>query len=487
VTATTLPELLLASAREDPSRPFLVFEGRTRSRGEFAGEVLRAAGWFQRAGLGERSRVAIMLENEPEFLVAWFAANLAGAAIVPLDPALRGEELAERLTEVRPAAVVVQPPALSAILALRERFPQMRLIIAGAAPRGTTPWSELIEGAPATPAPPRADRPMEIIYTAGTTARPHGVTWRQDFLPPCGLGLAKLLGLSAGDRLMIVLPLFAANAQLSVAMALARGAAIALERRFVASRFWSRAKKAGATQVSLSGVLLSELQALPHRKAERGHGIRIVLSVATPPDLHQACENRFGVSVVEVYGTTEAGFVAVNPVERGRRKLGTAGLPVPWREVAVLDERMRRVRAGVTGEICVRSGKAWLRSGDLGTCDEEGFLTFIDRREDVLRAGGEIFSTRPIERALRLHPAVVDAAVVALPGGPRDEPLAVVVLRAPVSFDELARFCREWLDGHPVPICFKAVEQIPKTPSGRIRKGELRAYPGLFDHLYRVA
>jgi len=77
--------------------------------------------------------------------------------------------------------------------------------------------------------------------------------------------------------------------------------------------------------------------------------------------------------------------------------------------------------------------------------------------------------------------------VIALPHGRRDEPLALVVLRAPVSFEELSRFCSKWLDGHPVPACFKAVEKIPKTPSGRIRKGELRAHPGLLEHLYRVA
>src|SRR5262249_29873453 len=243
---------------------------------------------------------------------------------------------------------------------------------------------------------PVPEAPMEIIYTAGTTARARSVVWHHDFLTGGGFGLSQLLGIAESDRLMIVLPLFAANAQVSVAMALASGASILLERRFVASRFWSSARKGGATQVSLSGLLMSELQARPERRTDPDHGVRLVFSIATPKDLHEAFENRFGVGVVEAYGSTESGFVTVNRMERGRRKLGTVGLPVPWHEVAVLDERMRRVSPGAIGEICVRSGSTWLRSGDLGTSDEEGFLTFVDRREDILQRGGRTFSTRPI-------------------------------------------------------------------------------------------
>jgi crotonobetaine/carnitine-CoA ligase len=484
--ATTLVELFLAGAREDPGRPFLLFEGTTHSRGEIADAVLRAAGWFRRARFAAGDRVAVMLPNEPEFLVAWFAASLAGAVVVPLDPGLGSEELADRLAESRPKALIARPPALSAILALGERCPALQLIVVGEAPMGTTPWSDLLAGRPAKLVPPPPDAPMQIIYTGGSSWRARGVPWRHDFLPAGGLGLSKLLGICGNDRLMIVLPLFGAYAQLSVAVAVASGASILLERRFAAGTFWNSARKGGATQVSLSGLLLSELHSNPPRKADRDHRLRLVLSIATPKDLHEAVENRFGVCVVEAFGLTEAGLLAVNPVERGRRKLGTVGLPVPWREVAVLDERLRRRAPGGIGEICVRSGTGWLRSGDLGLSDEEGFITFVDRREDVLRRAKKTFSTRPIENALLRHPAVADAAVIAMRHGRSDEPLAVVVLRGPVRFEELTSFCREWLDGHPIPSCFKAVERIPKTPSGRIRKGELRALPGLFDHLHRV-
>jgi len=503
--SNSLPELLLAAAAADPARPFLRFARRTFSCGEVADAALRTGGWFARQGLAGH-RVALLLENRPEFLEAWLGAGLAGAVTVPLDPHLLVEDLAIRLRALRPRAVVVQPSGLPAILSVRDGLPSLRhVIVVGDAPAGTVPWSDLLEGPPTEPAALDPDAAMQIVYSAGATGRPRGVIWRHGGVAGAGGAFARLLGLGGGDRLMIVLPLFTANAQFSVAMALGAGASILLERRFHAPSFWTAARGGGATQVSLSGALLSRLHAQRPRKSDGDHRLRRVLSIGTPKELHEAFENRFGVSVIEAFGLTEAGFVTVNPVERGRRKLGTVGLPVPWCEVAVLDEKMRPLAAGATGEICIRPGRVlpalsnwyfeeeaerkgsngrWLRSGDLGMTDDEGFFTLLGHRADVVRRQGETISTSSIENALLRHPAVADAAVIGLPAG---EMLAVVVLRAPVPFEELARFCREWLGGRTVPSCFKAVEHVPRTPSGRIRKSELRNRPGIFDNLHRVS
>jgi crotonobetaine/carnitine-CoA ligase len=486
----TIVDWLLAGAREDAARPLVHFEGKTFSRMEVAAASLRVAGWFRREGFAAGDRVALMLGNQPEFLLAWFGGGLAGMVTAALAPELRGEELAARLLELRPRAVIASAQALPSLLSLRDRVPSLdTVILTDAAPAGTTHWSALLAG-PATPAAlPSSGAPMGIVYTGGATDQPRAVTWRHGGPLASAAGFAQLLGIDSRDRLMIVLPLYVANAQFSVAMALASGASILLERGFDAQRFWSAARKGGATQVSLSGLLLSQLYAERPRRTDADHGIRIALSVATPKDLHEALELRFGLCVVEAFGLTETGFVAVNPVERGRRKLGSIGLPVPWAEVAVLDEQLHRLPPGAIGEICVRprgQPAAWLHSGDLATSDEEGFLTFVDRRDDALRRRGGTFSTRPIEHALLRHPAVAEAAVLALPESGADEALAVVVLRAPVRFEELSRFCVELLNGQPAPLYFKAVEQVPKTPSGRIRKAELRRQPGILEHLHRV-
>jgi crotonobetaine/carnitine-CoA ligase len=339
--ANSLPELLLAAAAADPDRPFLRFAGKTLSRARAADAVLRTAGWFARNGLAGH-RIALLLENRPEFLDAWLGAGLAGAVTVPLDPDLRVGDLAMRLRAVRPRAVVVQSSGLPAILSVRDRLPSLReVIVVGDAPAGTIPWSTLLESPPAKPVGLDPDSAMEIVYTAGATGRARGVIWRHGGVAAAGDAFGRLLGLGSADRLMIVLPLFTANAQFSVAMALGAGASILLERRFHAPSFWTAARAGGASQVGLSGALLSRLHSQRPRKSDGDHSIGRVLSIGTPKELHEAFENRFGVSVIEAFGLTEAGFVTVNPVERGRRKLGTVGLPVPWCEVAVLDEEMR--------------------------------------------------------------------------------------------------------------------------------------------------
>jgi crotonobetaine/carnitine-CoA ligase len=362
VMANSLPELLLASAREEPGRPFLCFGAKTYSRIETADAIARIAGWFRRTGLDEGERVALLLGNQPEFVMAWLGATLMGAVTVPLDPAAGRPELAARLDEIRPRVIIARPSARPGTRRVAAGEPPVQRVLVGGTKRaGTIRWPALLEGVPADGA-----------------SRSAGV----DGLALSARAMAGLLGLGRSDRLMIVEPLFDATAQFSVAMAVAGGAAIVLERGFSPATFWNLARGHGATQVCLSGSQLSRLYEMPVRRADLGHSIRLVLGIGTPPEIHEAFEHRFGLRVVEAFGSAEAGFVTVNPVERGQRKLGTAGLPVPWCEVAVLDEEMRPLGPGAVGPICFRRHRdgAWMRSGALGTTDEEGFFTIVDRR-----------------------------------------------------------------------------------------------------------
>jgi acyl-CoA synthetase (AMP-forming)/AMP-acid ligase II len=353
----SLPQFLLASARERPGEPLLVCGGETHSRADVASAVLRIAGWFRRAGLPDEARVVLLLGNQPEFVPAWLGATLAGAAVVPLDPASSDEELIRRLDEIQPHAVLARPSVLHKIQMGLRNLPSLRtVVVTGAASPGATRWSALLEGPP-----------VNVVRPA-----PRGG------LAAAASAMAKLLALAAHDRMMIVLPLSSANAQFSVAMAIASGGSLLIERSFSPSSFWSAATKGGATQVSLSGEQLARLHARPQRRADGHHAIRTVVATGTPTEIHEAFEHRFGLRVVEAYGAGDAAFITVNPVERGRRKLGTVGLSVPWCDVAVLDEQLRPLPPGAIGRICVRSGEeGWLHAGALGTIDEEGFFTVV--------------------------------------------------------------------------------------------------------------
>ncbi len=508
-----LPRILLELAEKDPQRALVWFEGRTVTRGEVAGEALRVAGWLQRAGLEPGDRAGLMLLNRPEFYPAWLGANLAGLAIVPFNAALRGDDLAYQLGHSRARILFIEADLLPALAALPERPRSLeKVVVVGGEAPGAIPFAEVASGAPGRPSDAcTAEGIMEVIYTSGTTSRPKGVVWRHAAMPVIGRAIARYVAVDEADRLMIVLPLFHGNAQLSTAMALTTGASILLVPRFSPARFWELARQGGATQVNLLGPVLAMVHAQPQRADDADNPIRTVFCAATPAAMHEPFERRFGVTVIEGYGLTETGINTMNPADRRRRKLGSIGLPLPYNEVAVLDEELRRQPPGTPGEICVRpTGEmeklwrieylddaeatarlwrgGWLHTGDQGVVDEEGFITFIDRLKDVIRRRGENIASVQVEQALLGHPAVAEAAVLGVPSPLGEEDvLALVVLRQPAAPEELAAFCRERLAEFKVPAWFKTVTGLPKTPTGRVRKAELKAQRDLLAGAVAVA
>ena len=508
-----LPRILLDLADRDPARPLVWFEGTTLRREDVATAALRVTGWLQRAGLGPGDRAGVMLFNRPEFYAAWFGANLAGLPMVPFNLALRGDDLAYQLEHSKVRVLFLEADLLPALRALPSPPASLRtVVLLGGTTPSTVSWSEVVAEAPGSVSDAcDADQVMEVIYTSGTTSRPKGVVWRHAAMPYIGRVIARHLGLGETDRIMTVLPLFHGNAQLSTAMALTTGASLLLAPKFTASGFWDTARRGGATEVNLLGPVLAMLHGQPPRADDADHSIQTIFCAATPVAIHEPFEQRFGLTVVEGYGLTETGINTMNPADPRRRKLGSIGLAATYNDVAILDERLRPLPPGQPGEICVRpTGEmerlwrieylddadatarlwqgGWLHTGDQGVADAEGFLTFLDRIKDVIRRRGENISSQQVEQVLLTHPAVADAAVLGVPAAVGEEDvLALVVVRQPTSFEELAAFCRQRLAAFKVPSLFKVVSALPKTPTGRVKKGELKAAPNLFDGVEAVA
>jgi crotonobetaine/carnitine-CoA ligase len=311
----------------------------------------------------------------------------------------------------------------------------------------------------------------------------------------------ELLDIGPDDVYLTELPLFHVNAQMSVYSSLLAGSRLRIERRFSASAWLERARAAGATHTSLLGVMLAFILARPEGPDDADNALRSIWTVPCPPAPAQAFKERFGVErVVTSYGSTEIGMVTHHVVGEG--PAGSAGsIADDLYEVRVVDDEDEEVAPGEVGQLIVRPRlpwtttlgyigmpdapftayrNLWFHTGDAVRIDDDRNLTFVDRFDDRIRRRGENVPSVDVEVVLAAHPGVAEAAVVAVPAdeeGGEDEIKAVVVAESGESLDveDVWAWCDEQLPYFAVPRYVEVVDALPKTPTSKVRKNELRA------------
>ena len=426
----TVTELLLA--RAGSPQPGLRFEDRQWSWREHVSECARyAAALRARRTPGRPFHVGVLADNVPEFSFLLGGCALAGAVLVALNPVRRGTALARDVTRTD-CQYVLAEPSYAALLPAMDvpAFPFDGLELPGQAP---------LDAAPAA-----ADDLLMLIFTSGTSGEPKAVRCTHGKIAIPGRMLAGRFGLGTGDTVYVSMPMFHSNAIMAGwAVGLAAGAAIALRRRFSASGFLDDVRAFGATYANYVGKPLSYVLATPERADDADNPLRIAYgNEGAPGDLARFAE-RFGCHVIDGFGSTEGG-VAVSrspdtpPGALGRLTDGVAildpetGRPCPPARFGPGGELLNPAEA--VGELVntsgpglfagyyqdaaadagrMRDGMYW--SGDLGYADSDGFCWFAGRAGDWLRVDGENLGTAPIERALRRHPAVAEAAVYGVP------------------------------------------------------------------------
>jgi acyl-CoA synthetase (AMP-forming)/AMP-acid ligase II len=350
---------------------------------------------------------------------------------------------------------------------------------------------------PATPTdPPAPDAVALLMYTSGTTGVPKGVMLTQANLAANAHAISAEHGLSARDRVLAVLPLYHINAFAVTMLApLAHGGSLAMPAKFSAARFWEQA--AGCSWINVVPTMISYLLegATPPRAQTASIRFCRSASAALPPEHHRAFEQKFGIGIIETMGLTETVAPSFsNPLDPARRKLGSVGRASGC-EARVIDATLQPVPAGVTGELAIRGPNVmrgyykndeatratftpdgWLRTGDLGHVDADGFFFVTGRIKELIIKGGENIAPREIDEALLAHPAVLDAAAVGIPDPHYgQEILACVVLRegAVCSEDELRAFCVEQLGRYKTPKRLRFVSELPRGPSGKVQRLKL--------------
>ncbi len=509
--------LLEHRAATAPTGVFAVFEdGTTWTHKELLTEVRSTAAALQAAGVGQDDHVVCWLPNGASGLRFWFAVNYLGAVYVPMNTAYRGQLLADILANADARLVIAAAelvPALRQVEALGATeviacvgasegddlsdIGAVR-IINGESLRGDSPEMEY---------PKRPIEPWDtvaILYTSGTTGPSKGVivSYMQLYAM---FGPTTMDFLGPEDRFMINMPLFHVGGTGLVLAMLIHGGSVAVIDSFSVRRFWSQIRSMEATIVFLLGVMATFIEREPARADDRDHPLRKAYIVPSLDDVERFRE-RFGVDVWSIYNMTELSSPIIT--ERNPQVPGTCGRVRPGVELRLVDEHDCEVPVGSVGEIVLRTDapwalnsgyykrpdataeawrNGWFHTGDLARRDEEGNYFFIDRLKDAIRRRGENISSSEVERELLAHPAVREAAVVAVPSElSEDEVLAVIAVEQDVTLDpvQLIDFLRPRMAYFMIPRFIRFVDELPKTPTEKVRKAALRAealVPGTWD------
>jgi long-chain acyl-CoA synthetase len=499
--------LLAEQAARRPDATALVFHGRRVTYAQADDAAGRAAAALVASGVQPGDRVALVVGNVPEFVHALYGVWRAGAVAVPLNVMLTSEELGYILADAGARAVVAQMQYLPGILAVRDRLQDLEtvFVVAGPpVPSGTVSF-EVAMGAehPMAEARDAPDGLALIQYTSGTTADPRGAMLGHDNLVANmdQMDEVPALRMVEDDVVLLVLPVFHIYAlNVILGMALRAGACSVLVERFDPAQSLDLVEQEGATLLPGAPPMYVAWLEQPQGRKKAFATVRMAVSGAAPlaPEVFQRFRDRFGVTIWDSYGLTEAGPAVTSSAVGDRARAGSIGLPIPGLEVRLVEEHedgLRDVEEGDPGEILVRGpavfrgywGKeeataqvlvdGWLRTGDVAYRDEDGYLYLVDRVKDLIIVSGFNVFPKEVEEALVRQPGVDDAVVIGVPDPRTGEAVKAFVTLQPgasATASSLTDGVSRYLARFKVPRDIEIVDELPRHPTGKVLRRALR-------------
>jgi crotonobetaine/carnitine-CoA ligase len=504
----TIPGLLRQQAEAIGDKVFVHFEDTSVSYGEMEARSTTAANALAELGVGPGDTVCVLMRNYAEMLYTWFGAAKLGAIYAPVNTAYLGEYLKHQLRTAGARVVVTEADLAAEVTRVAGDVGGLaHLLVRGEVDLAPTPGltihsTELLlahdQGRLHSSHRASWTDPNAIIFTAGTTGPSKGVVMTQNYLVRSAEQMWQLRDGRPDDVGYSPLPLFHLNAMiLTVLGPMTTGASGALDQRFSASRYWDRVRHYGGTQLAILGslfVMLWNNEPTPHDGDNPG---RVMLCAPVPANLHREFEERFGLRLVVAYGLSEATPVLMSSWDEPPPP-GSSGKANPLFDVKLLDDEDAEVPPGQVGEIACRPlephvmfegyyenpaatmrmwRNLWFHTGDLGRSDENGFVTFVDRKKDYLRRRGENISSFEVEQAIVAHPAVGEAAVHAVASEfSEDDVKACVILKdgAELAPRELLDHCVRNIPFFALPRYLEILDDFPRNPVGRVLKYVLR-------------
>lgn len=501
--------LLERRAGEHPEREFLVMSGGLRlGYGEFNERVNNLAHGLAANGVAAGDRVAIMLTNSLEFLLASYALKKLGAVEVAVNTGFRGAGLAHVVNLTEAALLITEDEFVEPLAAIGGELQHLRRVaLVGEAPAAAGALPGLDVGRFEDLFGERGDNPERavrdtdlgtVLFTSGTTGPSKGCMLSHRYGVRVAEFINESLGFRQDDCLYCPFPLYHVDAAfLTVAPAILLGARAAIGRRFSASGFWDEVRELEATVFDFMGATLTILWKREPLPDDADNPVRLAWGVPMP-GWREEFERRFDLQLVHGYGLTDGGMPCWEDPE-GEEPPGSCGRARHPYEVKIFDEHDDEVPTGEVGEIVIRSLEAdvvmkgywgmpeatletfrnlWLHTGDYGRMDAEGHLFFEGRKKDAIRRRGENISAWEIEEILHQHPAVAEAVAVGVPSELTEEDVKVFVVLhegAELGEEELREFCQPRMARYMIPEYVEFIDEIPKTPTGKPEKYKLLA------------
>ncbi|WP_221566557.1 class I adenylate-forming enzyme family protein [Alkalihalobacillus sp. TS-13] len=496
---------LSRNATRLPNKEAIVCEGRSFTYSELNREVNRLANGFIARGLSKGDKVAMMMKNSDQFVMVFYALMKAGAVAVPINFRLTASEVEyllndsdakmvvfdEEFAEVMHRACKETPMVELKICAGKKAFADQLLLDSILSSDDCNPDVEVLES-----------DDCEILYTSGTTGRPKGALFDHHRVFHVGINLTAMMGLTVEDRVIHIAPLYHC-AQLNLFMVLSTflGCTQVIYQDFDPVQTLKAFEEHRISVFFGVPTMYNFFLQVPNGKEFDLSSVRKCAYGAAPMPLSLLEKSMDLFSHKQFYnlcGLTEGGpgGVCLTP-SRHLDKIGAGGTPIPNTEVRVVDETGEDVATGQIGEFIIRGETVmkeyynkseetqetfrdgWLYTGDLATMDEEGYITLVDRKKDMIISGGENVYSTEVEQAIYAHPDVLETAVIGIPHEVWGETVAAVIVpqkEAVINPEEIKAFCREKLAGYKVPRMFYQMEQLPRNASGKVLKFQLRKH-----------
>ncbi|MCP2293336.1 long-chain-fatty-acid--CoA ligase [Nocardia amikacinitolerans] len=506
-----LATILRESRDAAPDTPCLIVRDRTLSYAEVDEESSRFARGLRANGLGAGDVLAVSLPNSAEFVIAYFGALKAGAIVMPLNPMLKAREVTHFLADSGARTILAHHDSVDEIRHATRSVDGASLFVVadtdGAPiPSGARHYSDLliadadeIEQPSDDIAHTAATDTAVLLYTSGTTGNPKGVPLNHFQLYMNCTVSADAVGVRGDDVALAALPMFhvfGLSAMLNIAIW--AGASLSVLAKFDADAALAAMERDGVSIVLGVPTMYFALLAADASGRDLSR-LRIACSggASLPAEILTEFEKRFGVTVVEGYGLSETASSATAN-KPGDRRFGSVGKPIWGVRLRIVDDQDRPLPAGPDhiGEIVLAGHNVidgyyrqpaatraaftngWFHTGDLGYRDADGYVFIVDRKKDLVIRGGYNVYPREVEEVLYAHPAIAEAAVVGVPDARLGEEVHAVVALKPggkAEPQEIIDFCKRRLAAYKYPRAVRILDELPKGPSGKILKRELRS------------